>query len=67
MKNAVLWDVTLCSSCKNRRSSETSVITRAKRRKISEDGILYKKLVGTSQETDYVSATKPSRLMLCKI
>jgi hypothetical protein len=32
MKNAVFWDVTPCGSCKNRRSSETSVLTRATRR-----------------------------------
>jgi phosphomannomutase len=27
----------------------------------------YMNLVGTSQETHYVSATEPSQLMLCKI
>jgi hypothetical protein len=53
LKNTVFWNVTPCGSCKNRRfggtwrlimealrSSKTSVITRATRRKIPEDGIL---------------------------
>jgi hypothetical protein len=39
MKNAVFWDVALCRSCVNRRSSETSVHTRYTRR--LEDGILH--------------------------
>jgi hypothetical protein len=41
LKNAVFWDVTPCSSCKTRRSSETSVLTSAKLRNITEDGILH--------------------------
>jgi hypothetical protein len=47
MKNAVFWDVTPCSSLKTDvseaiSSSETSVLTRATRHNISEDGILYR-------------------------
>jgi hypothetical protein len=49
------------------RSSETSVLTRATRRNILEDGILYKDVVHTSEETYDVSVTEPSHLMLCKI
>jgi hypothetical protein len=41
MKNAVFWDIVLCDSCKNRPSSETSVLTRATRRSILEDGIFH--------------------------
>jgi hypothetical protein len=52
MKNCVFWVVTPCGSCKNRPifvtlmkeapgSSETSVLTRAARRHILEDGILH--------------------------
>jgi hypothetical protein len=40
MKNAVFRDVTPCSSCKNRRPSETPVFTAATLRNIQEDGIL---------------------------
>jgi hypothetical protein len=39
-KNAVFWNVTPCDSCKNRRSSETSVLIRATQRNIPEDDIL---------------------------
>jgi hypothetical protein len=41
MKNGVFWDVTPCGSCKNRRSSETSVPTRTTRRSIPEDIIIH--------------------------
>jgi hypothetical protein len=40
MKNGVFWDVPPCGACKNRRSSETSVLTSATRRNIAEDTIL---------------------------
>jgi hypothetical protein len=40
MNNAVFWDVMPCGSCKNRRFGRTSVLTRAARRNIPEDGIL---------------------------
>jgi hypothetical protein len=56
-------------------SSETSVLTRATRRNNPEDTILhkecrlqgYKNPVRTSQMTHYISTTKSSQLMLCKI
>jgi hypothetical protein len=41
MKNVVFWDVKQCGSCKNWRSTKTSVLTRASRRNIAEDGILH--------------------------
>jgi hypothetical protein len=50
-----------------RRSSETSVLTRATRRNMQEDTILHKNPVRILQETHYISATQPRRLMLCKI
>jgi hypothetical protein len=40
MRHAVFWDVTPCCSCKNRRFKGTSVLFRATRRNISEEGIL---------------------------
>jgi hypothetical protein len=40
MKNANFWVVSECGSCKNRRIGGTSIITRATRRNIREDGIL---------------------------
>jgi hypothetical protein len=40
MKNVVFWDVRPIGSCKNLRSSETSVLTRATRRKNPKNGIL---------------------------
>jgi hypothetical protein len=38
-KSIVFWDVTPCGSCKNRRSSEMSVLTRTTLRNIPEDVI----------------------------
>jgi hypothetical protein len=40
MKNVVFWDVTPCSSRKNRRFGGMSVLTRATWRNIPKDGIL---------------------------
>jgi hypothetical protein len=42
-------------------------VSRATRRNISQDTILYRNKVRTSQKTHYVSAAEHSRLMLCKI
>jgi hypothetical protein len=47
-------------------SSETSVLTRATRRNIPKDTILYKNQVRTSQETYYVSGTELGRLVLVR-
>jgi hypothetical protein len=41
MKNAVFWDIMPCGSCRNGRSSETSVLTRTTQHNISENGILH--------------------------
>jgi hypothetical protein len=40
MENTDFWDDTLCGSCKKLRISETSDLTRAKRRNIQEDDII---------------------------
>jgi hypothetical protein len=41
IKNAALWDITPCGSCKNRSSIGTSVLTRATRRNIPDDGVFH--------------------------
>jgi hypothetical protein len=41
VKNGVFWDVRPCGSCKNRYLEGTSVLARATRRNIPEDGILH--------------------------
>jgi hypothetical protein len=41
LKNAVLWDVTPCGSCRNRHFQGMSVLTNPTRRNIPEDGILH--------------------------
>jgi hypothetical protein len=41
LKNAVVWDVTPCVSCKNRCFGGTLVLTRATGHNIPEDGILH--------------------------
>jgi hypothetical protein len=41
MRNAVFCDVAPCGSCKNRRSSETSVLTRATPSNVPGNDILY--------------------------
>jgi hypothetical protein len=41
LKNAVIWDVTPCRSCVNRRFGGTPVLARSIRRHIPEDGILH--------------------------
>jgi hypothetical protein len=40
MKNAVFWDIMPRGFCKNRRFGATSVLIKATRRNIPEDGIL---------------------------
>jgi hypothetical protein len=40
MKNAIFWDMALCCSCKNQRSSEISVAIRATQCHIPENSIL---------------------------
>jgi hypothetical protein len=41
LKNAIFWDIMPCGTCKNQRFKGMSVLTRATRRNILEDGILH--------------------------
>jgi hypothetical protein len=49
---ALFWDVTPCGSCKNRSFRETSVLTRATRRNITEDCVLHDYDCGDDSDQD---------------